>query len=125
MQNRIHSLEDRIFIYKSLGVSPNRRIYCGSIFCKSVKLAEPLDAKPHVWQFDVNAEEWGDTVKAIMGIIRLYLQNLIQPDYSLMEKTKIIHALCYIIFECLLQEWQGADQFIIVMDTWFERLMAE
>ena len=63
MQNRIHSLEDRIFIYKSLGVSPNRRIYCGSIFCKSVKLAEPLDAKPHVWQFDVNVEEWGDTVK--------------------------------------------------------------
>ena len=125
MQNRIHSLEDRIFIYKSLGISPNRHIYCGSIFCKSVKLAEPLDAKKRVWQFDVNAEEWGDTVKAIMGIIRLYLQNLIQPDSSLMEKTKIIHALCYIVFECLLQEWQGADQFIIVMDTWFERLMAE
>ena len=118
MQNRIHSLEDRIFIYKSLGISPNRHIYCGSIFCKSVKLAEPLDAKTRVWQFDVNAE-------AIMGIIRLYLQNLIQPDSSLMEKTKIIHALCYIVFECLLQEWQGADQFIIVMDTWFERLMAE
>ena len=97
MQNRIHSLEDRIFIYKSLGVNPNRRIYCGSIFCKSVKLAEPLDAKPHVWQFDVNAEEWGDTVKAIMGIIRLYLQNLIQPDSSLMEKTKIIHALLSLI----------------------------
>ena len=25
----------------------------------------------------------------------------------------------------MLQEWQGAGQFIIVMDTWFERLMAE
>ena len=25
----------------------------------------------------------------------------------------------------MLQEWQGADQFIIVMDTWFEKLMAE
>ena len=25
----------------------------------------------------------------------------------------------------MLQEWQGASQFIIVMDTWFERLMAE
>ena len=25
----------------------------------------------------------------------------------------------------MLQEWQGADQFIIVMDTWFERLMVE
>lgn len=66
MQNRIHSLEDRIFIYKSLGISPNRHIYCGSIFCKSVKLAEPLDAKTRVWQFDVNAEEWGDTVKGEM-----------------------------------------------------------
>ena len=34
MQNRIHSLEDRIFIYKSLGAAPNRCIYCGSILCK-------------------------------------------------------------------------------------------
>lgn len=25
----------------------------------------------------------------------------------------------------MLQEWQGAGQFIIVMDTWFEKLMAE
>ena len=25
----------------------------------------------------------------------------------------------------MLQEWKGASQFIIVMDTWFERLMAE
>ena len=25
----------------------------------------------------------------------------------------------------MLQEWQGADQFIIVMDTWFEKLMEE
>ena len=75
MQNRIHSLEDRIFIYKSLGVSPNRRIYCGSIFCKSVKLAEPLDAKPHVWQFDVNAEEWGDTVKAENQLLKLKSRN--------------------------------------------------
>ena len=25
----------------------------------------------------------------------------------------------------MLQEWQGARQFIIVMDTWFEKLMAE
>ena len=25
----------------------------------------------------------------------------------------------------ILQEWKGASQFIIVMDTWFERLMAE
>lgn len=25
----------------------------------------------------------------------------------------------------MLQEWKGAGQFIIVMDTWFERLMAE
>ncbi len=25
----------------------------------------------------------------------------------------------------MLQEWQGVGQFIIVMDTWFERLMAE
>ena len=25
----------------------------------------------------------------------------------------------------MLQELPGADQFIIVMDTWFERLMAE
>ena len=74
MQNRIHSLEDRIFIYKSLGVSSraclknhSRNLHaplCG-IFCKSVKLAKPLDAKPHVWQFDANAEEWGDTVKAV------------------------------------------------------------
>ena len=25
----------------------------------------------------------------------------------------------------MLQEWKGASQFIIVMDTWFERLMTE
>ena len=25
----------------------------------------------------------------------------------------------------MLQEWKGASQFIIVMDTWFEKLMAE
>ena len=25
----------------------------------------------------------------------------------------------------MLQEWKGVSQFIIVMDTWFERLMAE
>ena len=25
----------------------------------------------------------------------------------------------------MLQEWKGASQFIIVMDTWFKRLMAE
>ena len=25
----------------------------------------------------------------------------------------------------MLQEWQGADQFIIVMDSWFEKLMEE
>ena len=25
----------------------------------------------------------------------------------------------------MLQEWKGASQFIIVMDIWFERLMAE
>ena len=25
----------------------------------------------------------------------------------------------------MLQEWKGASQFIIVMDTWFERLMAD
>ncbi len=25
----------------------------------------------------------------------------------------------------MLQEWQGADQIIIVMDTWFEKLMEE
>ena len=25
----------------------------------------------------------------------------------------------------MLQEWHGAGQFIIVMDTWFEKLMAE
>ena len=25
----------------------------------------------------------------------------------------------------MLQEWSGASQFIIVMNTWFERLMAE
>ena len=27
--------------------------------------------------------------------------------------------------EEMLQEWKGASQFIIVMDTWFEKLMAE
>ena len=25
----------------------------------------------------------------------------------------------------MLQEWHGTGQFIIVMDTWFEKLMAE
>ena len=25
----------------------------------------------------------------------------------------------------MLQEWSGASQFILAMDTWFERLMAE
>jgi len=25
----------------------------------------------------------------------------------------------------MLQEWKGADQFIIVKGTWFEKLMAE
>jgi len=25
----------------------------------------------------------------------------------------------------MLQEWKGADQFIIVKSTWFEKLMAE
>ena len=25
----------------------------------------------------------------------------------------------------MLQEWSGASQFILVMDTWFERLMAD
>ena len=25
----------------------------------------------------------------------------------------------------MLQEWKGASQFIVVMDTWFEKLMAE
>ena len=25
----------------------------------------------------------------------------------------------------MLQEWSGASQFILAMDTWFERLMAD
>ena len=50
------------------------------------------------------------------------------------EYTTVIAAGLFIVtgqspsllgMDKMLQEWKGASQFIIVMDTWFERLMAE
>ena len=50
------------------------------------------------------------------------------------EYTTVIAAGLFIVtgqspsllgMDKMLQEWKGVSQFIIVMDTWFERLMAE
>ena len=49
------------------------------------------------------------------------------------EYTTVIAAGLFIVgqspsllgMDKMLQEWKGADQFIIVKGTWFEKLMAE
>ena len=53
----------------------------------------------------------------------MYLIKTIKGDI-----TKVTDVQKYVNHKTLdemLQEWKGASQFIIVMDTWFERLMAE
>ena len=44
---------------------------------------------------------------------------------TMTSKRKLKHYVNHNTLDGMLQEWPGASQFIIVIDTWFERLMAE
>ena len=58
-----------------------------------------------------------DTPSEVVSMIWQYLKL---PEESRKRVTADL-----IDVDEMLQEWKGASQFIIVMDTWFERLMAE
>ena len=72
-----------------------------------IKKDTPSEVVSMIWQYLKLPEESRKRVKA--ELINVYVQKY--------EKHKTLDEM--------LQEWQGAGQFIIVMDTWFEKLMAE
>ena len=56
------------------------------------------------------------------------LLGVVNEEAAMEIEINKIHAFKnhpFKVLDEMLQEWKGASQFIIVMDTWFERLMAE
>ena len=101
------------------------------------------DVVSMIWQYLKLPEESRKRVKADFQIPELY-DIVPKEEIAEFEETmrKIIAGIisqassvaCWVYvqkyvnhktLEEMLQEWKGASQFIIVMDTWFEKLMAE
>ena len=61
--------------------------------------------------------QYPDLLIFLSSCLLLLLRKLSAVAVFLFAKHKTLDEM--------LQEWKGASQFIIVMDTWFERLMTE
>ena len=78
-----------------------------------IKKDTPSEVVSMIWQYLKLPEESRKRVTADLIDVD---ENCEKEDFQIPDLYDIVP---------MLQEWKGASQFIIVMDTWFERLMAE
>ena len=107
-----------------------------------IKKDTPSEVVSMIWQYLKLPEESRKRVKAdlidvhencgkenfqIPDLYEIVPKEEIAEFEDIMRKiiTGIISEASGIALDEMLQEWKGASQFIIVMDTWFERLMTE
>jgi len=87
-----------------------------------IKKDTPSEVVSMIWQYLKLPEESRKRVKA--DLIDVH-ENCGKENFQIPDLYDIVPKEEHKTLDEMLQEWKGASQFIIVMDTWFERLMAE
>ena len=82
------------------------------------------DRKANEGEGHKNADIFRYTM-CLEGIMRKIITEIISEASGIATWVYVQKYEKHKTLDEMLQEWQGAGPFIIVMDTWFEKLMAE
>ena len=97
---------------------------------RDVQLAELIDVHENCEKEDFQIPDLYDIVPKeeiaeFEDIMREIITGIISETSAIATWVYVQKYAKHKTLDEMLQEWKGADQFIIVMDTWFEKLMAE